>query len=85
MKEQFIVGERIRNEWVAAFEKAAKILKFCHTIEEAKKYPTRKEAAEALADLRSETGYFGELQVFLLENGVAYLMDERDSYHPVGK
>ena len=85
MKEQFIVGERIRNEWVAAFEKAAKILKFCHTIEEAKKYPTREEAAEALADLRSETGYFGELQVFLLENDVAYLMDERDSYHPVGK
>lgn len=82
MSKQYVIGERTRNEWVAQFEKSTKNLTFCTNLDEVKKYKTAEEAQQVLDEMR-ETGYFGELLVYLLENGVTYIMDERDSYHPV--
>lgn len=77
MSKVFIIGDRLKNEWVSELDTNNKKLSFANGIEDAKEYETDSNAREQLLKLR-ETGYFNDLQVYMKENGKAFKADERD-------
>jgi hypothetical protein len=81
MSKVFIIGDRLKNEWVAELDTESKKLEFANHLAAAKEYDTEEYARQQLMKLR-ETGYFNDLQVYLKENDKAYKSDERDSFQP---
>lgn len=84
MGKKFVIGDREKNEWIAVFDNVAKKMSFKNDLSLAKEYDAEEEA---LLDLQAmqETGFFSDLEVYLKEeDGKAYLMGERDNFHPMG-
>jgi hypothetical protein len=77
MSKVFIIGDRLKNEWVSELDTNNKKLSFANEIAAAKEYETDSNAREQLLKLR-ETGYFNDLQVYMKEDGKAFKADERD-------
>ena len=79
MEKTFIIGDREKNEWISVFDNNKKQLEFKNHIAEAKTYAERR-SAEIDLKLLQTTGFFGDLRVYLYEDGQAYVAGERDSF-----
>ena len=83
MCKKFVIGDREKNEWIAVFDDESKEMSFKNDLGEAKEYD---EEENAYLDLQAmqQTGFFSDLRVYLKEeDGKAYVMGERDNYHPM--
>jgi hypothetical protein len=78
MAKIFLIGDREKNEWVSEFDNNKKLLKFKDELTGAKQYAERQAAAVDLK-LMQDTGFFGDLQVYVLEDGQVFKSGERDS------
>ena len=81
MNKVFIIGDRLKNEWVSELDTENKKLEFASNLASAKGYDSEDFARQQLLKLR-ETGYFNDLQVYLREGDKAYKSNERDSFQP---
>jgi hypothetical protein len=78
MAKIFVIGDREKNEWVSEFDNNKKLLKFKDELTGAKQYNER-QAANIDLKLMQDTGFFGDLQVYVLEDGQVFKSGERDS------
>ena len=78
MAKIFVIGDREKNEWVSEFDNNKKLLKFKDELTGAKQYSER-QAANIDLKLMQDTGFFGDLQVYVLEDGQVLKSGERDS------
>lgn len=84
MGKKFVIGDREKNEWIALFDNSTKQLSFKNNLSEAKEYDAEEDAILDLQAMQ-QTGFFSDLSVYLKEeDGKAYLMGERDNFHPIG-
>lgn len=81
MSNVFIIGDRLKNEWVKVLDTETKQLQFSSQLSEAQAYVEEVVARQQLLKLR-ETGYFNDLQVYVKENDKAIKLEERDFYQP---
>ena len=77
MSSAFIIGDRLKNEWVAELNTEDKKLEFTSQLASAKTYDDEAYARQQLNKLR-ETGYFNDLQVYQKEGDKAIKTGERD-------
>lgn len=74
----------MKNEWIAIFDNEAKKMSFKNDLSQAKEYEAEEDAILDLQAMQA-TGFFSDLQVYLKEeDGKAYVMGERDNFHPMG-
>lgn len=78
MAKIFVIVDREKNEWVSEFDNNKKLLKFKDELTGAKQYSER-QAANIDLKLMQDTGFFGDLQVYVLEDGQVFKSGERDS------
>ena len=72
MSKTFVIGDR------------AKKMSFKNDLSLAKEYEAEEDAILDLQAMQA-TGFFSDLQVYLKEeDGKAYVMGERDNFHPMG-
>ena len=84
MSKTFVIGDRAKNEWIAVFDNEAKKMSFMNDLSLAKEYEAEEDAILDLQAMQA-TGFFSDLQVYLKEeDGKAYVMGERDNFHPMG-
>lgn len=81
MSNVFIIGDRLKSEWVKVLDTETKQLQFSSQLSEAQAYVEEVVARQQLLKLR-ETGYFNDLQVYVKENDKAIKLEERDFYQP---
>ena len=79
MSKKFIIGDRLKDEWISVLDTEKKKLEFTNHLATAKEYLKEEEAKENLQKLQ-ETGYFSDLQIYMKEDNKAYKIDERDSF-----
>ena len=80
MSKKFVIGDRLKDEWISVLDTEKKKLEFTNHLASAKEYLKEEEATSLLKELQ-KTGYFSDLQVYLTEDNKAYKLDERDSFH----
>ena len=79
MSKKFIIGDRTKDEWISVLDRENKTLEFTNHIATAKEFKGFDATKEELKKLQDETGYFYDLQVYVLdEDGKAHRPDERD-------
>ena len=78
MAKIFVIGDREKNEWVSEFDNNKKLLKFKDELTGAKQYSER-QAANIDLKLMQDTGFFGDLQVYVLEDGQVFKSGDRHS------
>ena len=84
MGKKFVIGDREKNEWIAVFDDAAKLMSFKNDLKDAKEYDAEEDAIIELQSMQ-QTGFFSDLSVYLKEeDGKAYLIGERDNFQPMG-
>ena len=84
MSKTFVIGDRAKNEWIAIFDNEAKKMSFKNDLSQAKEYEAEEDAILDLQAMQA-TGFFSDLQIYLKEeDGKAYVMGERDNFHPMG-
>ncbi len=84
MGKKFVIGDREKNEWIAIFDNEKKQMSFKNNLSEAKEYEAEEDAILDLQAMQA-TGFFSDLEIYLKEeDGKAYVMGERDNYHPMG-
>ena len=79
MSKKFIIGDRLKDEWISVLDTEKKKLEFTNHLATAKEYLKEEEAKDNLKKIQ-ETGYFSDLQIYLKEDNKAYKPDERDSF-----
>jgi hypothetical protein len=80
MSKKYVIGDRIKDEWISVLDTEKKKLEFTNHLASAQEYINDDTATADLKKLQ-ETGYFGDLMVYMKEEGKAYRPDERDSFH----
>lgn len=80
MAKKFVIGDRVKDEWISVLDTEKKKLEFTNHLASAKEYSQEENATADLKELQT-TGYFGDLMVYMKEDGKAYKADERDSFH----
>lgn len=79
MSKKFVIGDRLKDEWISVLDTEKKKLEFTNHLATAKEYLKEEEAKENLKKIQ-ETGYFSDLQIYMKEDNKAYKIDERDSF-----
>ena len=79
MSKKFVIGDRLKDEWISVLDTEKKKLEFTNHLATAKEYLKEEEAKENLRKIQ-ETGYFSDLQIYMKEDNKAYKIDERDSF-----
>ncbi len=79
MSMKFIIGDRLKDEWISVLDTEKKKLEFTNHIASAKEYLLEEDAQSSLQKIQ-ETGYFSDLQIYMKEDNRAYKMNERDSF-----
>jgi len=79
MSKKFVIGDRLKDEWISVLDTEKKKLEFTNHLATAKEYLKEEEANANLKKIQ-ETGYFSDLQVYMKEDNKAYKPDERDSF-----
>ena len=79
MSKKFVIGDRLKDEWISVLDTEKKKLEFTNHRATAKEYLKEEDAKENLAKIQ-ETGYFSDLQIYMKEDNKAYKVDERDSF-----
>ena len=78
MGRKFVIGNRLKEEWISALDTEKKILEFTSYLAKALDYLQEEDAQINLAEIQ-ETGYFGDLQIYIKKDGKAYMIGEQDS------
>ncbi len=76
---KFVIGDRLKDEWISVLDTEKKQLEFTNHLASAKEY-TAEDTAKAQLKKIQTTGYFSDLQVYELDNNKAYKPGERDSF-----
>ena len=79
MSKKFVIGDRLKDEWISVLDTEKKKLEFTNHLATAKEYLKEEEAQENLQRLQ-ETGYFSDLQIYMKVANKAYKIDDRDSF-----
>lgn len=79
MSKKFVVGDRVKDEWISVLDTEKKKLEFTNHLASAKEFNDEQTARKQLKELQT-TGYFTDLQIYLLDNNKAYKPDERDAF-----
>ena len=79
MSKKFVIGDRLKDEWISVLDTEKKKLEFTNHLASAKEYLAEEEAKQNLKKIQ-ETGYFSDLQVYLKEDNNTYTPGERDSF-----
>lgn len=79
MSKKFVIGDRVKDEWISVLDTEKKKLEFTNHLASAKEFNDGEVAKSQLQELQT-TGYFTDLQIYLLDNNKAYKPDERDSF-----
>ncbi|MBQ3312960.1 MAG: hypothetical protein IJG74_04065 [Prevotella sp.] len=79
MGKKFVIGDRLKDEWISVLDTEKKKLEFTNHLASAKEYLAEEEAQMNLGKIQ-ETGYFSDLQIYMKEDNKAYKIDERDSF-----
>ncbi len=79
MSKKFVIGDRLKDEWISVLDTEKKKLEFTNHLASAKEYLKEEDAQFNLAEIQ-KTGYFSDLQIYLKEENKAYKIDERDSF-----
>ena len=80
MSRKFVIGNRLKEEWISVLDTNKKILEFTSQLANAQEYLQEEDAQINLAEIQ-ETGYFSDLQIYMKEDNKAYKIDERDPFH----
>ena len=79
MSKKFLIGDRTKDEWISVLDTENKKLEFTNHIATAKEFKGFEDTKNQLKVLQDTTGYFYDLQVYVLgEDGKAHRPDERD-------
>ena len=78
MGRKFVIGNRLKEEWISVLDTEKKILEFTNYLVNALEYLQEEDAQINLAEIQ-ETGYFGDLQIYLKKDNKALLISEQDS------
>ena len=78
MSREFVIGNRSKNEWVSVLDTDKKELVFTSYLALAKEYLQEEDAQINLAEIQ-QTGYFGDLQIYLKKDNKAFMINEQDS------
>ena len=76
MGEKFVIGNRLKEEWLAVLDTDKKILEFTSNLVKAQEYQLEEDAQMNLAEIQ-KSGYFSDLQIYIKDNNRAYRIDER--------
>lgn len=76
MGEKFVIGNRLKEEWIAVLDTDKKILEFTSNLVKAQEYQLEEDAQMNLAEIQ-KSGYFSDLQIYIKDNNRAYKIDER--------
>jgi hypothetical protein len=76
---KFVIGDRLKDEWISVLDTEKKKLEFTNHLASAKEFNDEEYAKSQLKELQT-TGYFSDLQLYMLEGNKAYKMGERDSF-----
>lgn len=76
MGEKFVIGNRLKEEWIAVLDTDKKILEFTSNLVKAQEYQLEEDAQMNLAEIQ-KSGYFSDLQIYIKNNNRAYRIDER--------
>jgi hypothetical protein len=79
MNKKFVIGDRLKDEWISVLDTEKKKLEFTNHLASAKEFLAEDTAKSQLKELQT-TGYFSDLQVYMKEDNKAYKPDERDSF-----
>ena len=79
MSKKFVIGDRLKDEWISVLDTEKKKLEFTNHLASAKEFGDEQDAKNKLKELQL-TGYFSDLQVYMKEDNKAYKPDERDSF-----
>ena len=78
MGRKFVIGNRLKEEWISVLDTEKKILEFTSYLVNALEYLQEEDAQINLAEIQ-ETGYFGDLQIYLKQDDKALLISEQNS------
>ena len=78
MSKKFVIGDRVKDEWISVLDTEKKKLEFTNHLASAKEYILEEDAQIHLQQIQ-ETGYFSDLQIYLKDDNQAYQIDERDT------
>ena len=78
MSKKFVIGDRVKDEWISVLDTEKKKLEFTNHLASAKEYVLEEDAQIHLQQIQ-ETGYFSDLQIYLKDDNKAYKIDERDT------
>lgn len=76
MGDKFVIGNRLKEEWIAVLDTDKKILEFTSNLVKAQGYQLEEDAQMNLAEIQ-KSGYFSDLQIYIKDNNRAYRIDER--------
>lgn len=76
MGDKFVIGNRLKDEWIAVLDTDKKILEFTSNLVKAQEYQLEEDAQMNLAEIQ-KSGYFSDLQIYIKNNNRAYRIDER--------
>ena len=76
---KFVIGDRLKDEWISVLDTEKKKLEFTNHLASAKEFNDEDFAKSQLKELQT-TGYFSDLQLYMLEGNKAYKMGERDAF-----
>ena len=79
MSKKFVIGDRLKDEWISVLDTDKKKLEFTNHLASAKEYLQEEDAQISLQKIQ-ETGYFSDLQIYMKEDNKAYKIDENDSF-----
>ena len=79
LSKKFVIGDRLKDEWISVLDTEKKKLEFTNHLASAKEYLLEEDAQINLQKIQ-ETGYFSDLQIYMKEDNKAYKIDENDSF-----
>ena len=79
MSKKFVIGDRLKDEWISVLDTEKKKLEFTNHLASAKESLLEEDAQINLQKIQ-ETAYFIDLQIYMKEDNKAYKVDERDSF-----
>ena len=79
MSKKFVIGDRLKDQWISELDTEKKKLEFSNHLVNAKEYLLEEDAQINLQKIQM-TGYFSDLQIYMKEDNKAYKPDERDSF-----
>jgi len=78
MSKKFVIGDRLKDEWISVLDTDKKKLEFTNHLASAKEFLLEEDAQINLQKIQ-ETGYFSDLQIYMKEDNKAYKMNETDT------